>query len=57
LYTPTRLAELCADVGLIVEQAFDAFNDRPLTRRSSEMLLVARKPADFRPLPHIRRNR
>jgi SAM-dependent methyltransferase len=43
LYTPTRLAELCAEVGLIVEQAFDGFTPMPLTRRSSEMLLVARK--------------
>ena len=25
LYTPTRLAELCAAAGLIVEQAFDGF--------------------------------
>jgi hypothetical protein len=43
LYTPTRLAELCADAGLIVEAAYDGLADRPLTRRSSEMLLVARK--------------
>ncbi len=43
LYTATRLAELCADAGLIVEQAFDGFSDRALTRRSSEMMLVARK--------------
>jgi ubiquinone/menaquinone biosynthesis C-methylase UbiE len=43
LYTATRLAELCVDTGLLVEQAFDAFNDRPLRRTSSEMLLVARK--------------
>jgi ubiquinone/menaquinone biosynthesis C-methylase UbiE len=43
LYTPTRLAELCADAGLVVEQAFDGFNDRSLRRTSSEMLLVARK--------------
>jgi ubiquinone/menaquinone biosynthesis C-methylase UbiE len=43
LYTPTRLAELCADAGLVVEQAYDGFNDRPLRRSSSEMLLVARK--------------
>jgi ubiquinone/menaquinone biosynthesis C-methylase UbiE len=43
LYTPTRLAELCADVGLIVEEAYEAFTPRPLNRRSSEMLLVARK--------------
>jgi len=57
LYTPTRLAELCADVGLIVEQAFEGFTERPLTRRSSEMLLVARKPAALRPLPRVRRNR
>lgn len=43
LYTATRLAELCASAGLIVEQAFDAFSERPLRRTSSEMLLVARK--------------
>jgi ubiquinone/menaquinone biosynthesis C-methylase UbiE len=43
LYTPTRLAELCADAGLVVEAAYDSFADRALTRRSSEMLLVARK--------------
>jgi SAM-dependent methyltransferase len=45
LYTATRLAELCADAGLVVEQAFDGWRDRALTRRSSEMLLVARKDA------------
>ena len=43
LYTATRLAELCAGAGLIVEEAFDGFDDRPLRRTSSEMLLVARK--------------
>jgi hypothetical protein len=43
LYTATRLAELFADAGLVVEQAFDGFTDKPLTRTSSEMLLVARK--------------
>lgn len=43
LYTATRLAELCAAVGLVVEEAFDGWADRPLRRRSSEMLLVARK--------------
>ena len=43
LYTATRIAELCAAAGLIVEQAFDAFRARPLRRTSSEMLLVARK--------------
>jgi SAM-dependent methyltransferase len=43
LYTATRLAELCADAGLMVEQAYDGFSDRALRRSSSEMLLVARK--------------
>ena len=43
LYTATRIAELCAGEGLIVEEAFDGFRDSPLTRRSGEMLLVARK--------------
>jgi len=43
LYTATRLSELCADAGLVVEQAYDGFNDRPMRRTSSEMLLVARK--------------
>jgi ubiquinone/menaquinone biosynthesis C-methylase UbiE len=43
LYTASRLAELCADAGLIVEEAFDGFSPRPMTRRSSEMMLVARK--------------
>lgn len=46
LYTPTRLAELCAEAGLIVESAFDGFGPGPLRRRSTEMLLVARKPSD-----------
>jgi ubiquinone/menaquinone biosynthesis C-methylase UbiE len=43
LYTATRLAELCRDAGLIVTLALDGWRDRPLTRRSSEMLLLARK--------------
>jgi ubiquinone/menaquinone biosynthesis C-methylase UbiE len=43
LYTATRLAELCRDAGLIVILALDGWRDRPLTRRSSEMLLLARK--------------
>ena len=43
LYTPTQLADLMRDAGLIVEQAFDSFSDRSLTRRSSEMLILARK--------------
>lgn len=43
LYTADRIAEMCAAAGLIVEMAFDGFRDRPLTRRSPEMLLVARR--------------
>jgi len=43
LFTATRLAELCAAAGLLVTEAYDAFRDRPLSRRSSEMLLVATK--------------
>jgi SAM-dependent methyltransferase len=43
LYTATRLAELCRLAGLIVEEAFDGWSSTPLSRRSSEMLLVARK--------------
>ncbi len=43
LYTATRLAELCAAEGLIVVEAFDDFSSRAITRKSSEMLLVARK--------------
>lgn len=45
LYTATRLAELCAVAGLIVEEAWDGWRARALTRRSTEMLLVARKHA------------
>lgn len=43
LYTATRVAELCRDAGLIVAQAYDGWRDRPLSRTSSEMLLVAHK--------------
>ena len=43
LYTATRLAELCAHAGLVVEAAFDNWTPRPLRRTSGEMLLVARK--------------
>lgn len=43
LYTATRLAELMLEAGLVVEQAWESFTGRPLTRRSGEMLLVARK--------------
>jgi SAM-dependent methyltransferase len=43
LYTASRLAELCAAEGLIVEAAYDGFRDGTLRRTSSEMLLVARR--------------
>ena len=43
LYTATRIAEMCLAHGLVVEAAYDGFRDRQLTRRSGEMLLVARK--------------
>jgi SAM-dependent methyltransferase len=51
LYTATRLAELFAASGLIVECAWDGWQDRPLRRTSSEMLLVARKAADTPAVP------
>jgi ubiquinone/menaquinone biosynthesis C-methylase UbiE len=43
LYTASRLAELFAEHGLVVERAYDGFTDKPLRRTSSEMMLVARK--------------
>jgi len=43
LYTATRIAELCANAGLVVEESFDGFADRPLRRASAEMMLLARK--------------
>jgi len=49
LYTATRLAELFAQHGLIVEEAYSGWTPRPLTRRAGEMLLVARK----RELPRV----
>ncbi len=45
LYTATHLAALCGDAGLELEAAYDSFSHDPLTRRSHEMLLVARRPA------------
>ncbi len=43
LYSATHLAELLARHGLVVEAAFDGWTTRALSRRSGEMLLVARK--------------
>ncbi len=47
LYTASRLAAMMLEHGLVVEQAWHSFERRPLTRRSSEMLLVARKDPDL----------
>ena len=54
LYSPTHLAELFAAAGLVVEQSYEGFTDKPLARTSSEMMLVARKTT---PLPGSRRSR
>lgn len=54
LYTATRIAELCAAAGLTVVAAFDGWRDRSLSRRSTEMLLVARKEPAVRPLQRSR---
>jgi SAM-dependent methyltransferase len=43
LYSATHLAEMFREAGLVVETAYDGWADRALRRRSSEMLLVARK--------------
>ncbi|HEX5437485.1 MAG TPA: class I SAM-dependent methyltransferase [Gemmatimonadaceae bacterium] len=43
LYSASQLAALLAAHGLVVEAAYDGWSDRPMTRRSSQMLLVARK--------------
>lgn len=48
LYTATHLAALMRDAGLLLDAAYDGFADRPLTRRSHEMLLVARRGATRR---------
>ena len=45
LYTASELASRMREVGLVVEQAFDGWTDRPLHRRSGEMLLIARREA------------
>lgn len=49
LYTATHLTELLADAGLVTVEAFDAWSEEPLTRASTEMLLVARKEELSRP--------
>lgn len=49
LYTATCLTELLADAGLVTTEAYDSWSEEPLTRASSEMLLVARKEELSRP--------
>lgn len=43
LYAASELADRMREVGLVVEQAFDGWTERPLGRRAGEMLLLARK--------------
>ena len=43
LYTATALAAMLADEGIVIEEAFDGWTPRPLTRRSGEMVLIGRK--------------
>jgi SAM-dependent methyltransferase len=43
LYTATHLSSMLARHGLVVEAAYDGWTDRPLSRRTGEMLLLARK--------------
>jgi SAM-dependent methyltransferase len=43
LYTASEIAAICARNGLIVTEAFDGWRDRPLRRRSGEMLLRAER--------------
>jgi hypothetical protein len=43
LYTAAQIAAMCARHGLIVTEAFDGWHDRPLRRRSGEMLLRAER--------------
>ncbi len=43
LYSASELASRMREVGLTVERAYSGWTDRSLTRKSGEMLLVARK--------------
>jgi len=54
LYTATRLAEMLAAAGLVVVEALSGWSDRPLGRRSGEMLLVARRLDE---LPRVGRSK
>lgn len=43
LFAASQLAEMLNAAGLVVEESFNGFTMKPLTRTSSEMMLVARK--------------
>jgi len=43
LYSATHLAELLSRHGLVVQSAYDGWTERILSRRTGEMLLVAKK--------------
>lgn len=43
LYSASELADRMREAGLVVEQAFSGWTERPLTRRAGEMLLIARR--------------
>ena len=43
LYTASHLSQMLARHGLVVEAAYDGWTNRALSRRSGEMMLVARK--------------
>jgi len=43
LYSASELAHRMRDVGLVVEAAYAGWKERALTRKSGEMMLVARK--------------
>jgi len=43
VYSATHLAEMFTRHGFVVQAAYDGWMDRPLSRQSGEMLLVAKK--------------
>ncbi len=45
LYSPSELAAMAARHGLIITAAYDGYRDRPVRRRSGEMLLVGHRDA------------
>ncbi len=45
LYSPSELAALAAQQGLLVTEVFDGYRDHPVRRHSGEMLLVGQRAA------------